>query len=73
MPEITLPDGSKKSFPDAVTGLGLAESIGSGLAKAAVAVRVDGKLRDLGAENRRRRRRGDHHANLGGRAGSPAP
>ncbi|MDE0363621.1 MAG: TGS domain-containing protein, partial [Rhodospirillaceae bacterium] len=50
MPEITLPDGSKKSFPDAVTGIGVAESIGSGLAKAAVAVRVDGELRDLGAE-----------------------
>ena len=50
MPEITLPDGSKKSFPEAVTGLGVAESIGAGLAKAAVAVRVDGQLRDLGAE-----------------------
>ena len=50
MPEITLPDGSKKSFPEAVTGLGVAESIGAGLAKAAVAVRVDGELRDLSAE-----------------------
>ena len=50
MPEITLPDGSKKSFPEAVTGLGVAESIGAGLAKAAVAVRVDGEMRDLSAE-----------------------
>ncbi len=50
MPEITLPDGSKKRFNEAVTGLGVAESIGSGLAKAAVAVRVDGKLRDLSAD-----------------------
>ena len=50
MPEITLPDGSKKAFPEAVTGLGVAESIGAGLAKAAVAVRVDGQLRDLSAQ-----------------------
>ena len=50
MPEITLPDGSRKAFPEAVTGLGVAESIGAGLAKAAVAVRVDGRLRDLAAE-----------------------
>ena len=50
MPEITLPDGSKKSFPEAVTGLGVAESIGAGLAKAAVAVRVNGELRDLTSE-----------------------
>ena len=50
MPEITLPDGSKKAFPEAVTGLGVAESIGAGLAKAAVAVRVDGEMRDLSTE-----------------------
>ena len=50
MPEITLPDGSRKSYPEAVTGLGVAESIGAGLAKAAVAVRVDGEMRDLSAE-----------------------
>ena len=50
MPEITLPDGSTKAFPEAVTGLGVAESIGAGLAKAAVAVRVDGELRDLTAK-----------------------
>ena len=47
MPVISLPDGSTKQFTEAVTGLAVAESIGSGLAKAAVAVRIDGELRDL--------------------------
>ena len=50
MPEITLPDGSIKAFQAAVTGLGVAESIGPGLARSAVAVRIDGELRDLTAE-----------------------
>ncbi len=50
MPVVTLPDGSKKEFSGAVTGLTVAESIGAGLAKAAVAVRVDGELRDLTAQ-----------------------
>ena len=52
MPEITLPDGSKKSFPEAVTGLDVAESLGPALARAAVAVRVDGELKDLTREIR---------------------
>ena len=47
MPVISLPDGSTRQFTEAVTGLAVAESIGSGLAKAAVAVRIDGELRDL--------------------------
>ncbi len=47
MPEISLPDGSKRGFDQAVTGLALAQSISGGLAKVAVAVRVDGELRDL--------------------------
>lgn len=47
MPIITLPDGSKKEFPNAVTGAELALSIGAGLAKAALCVRVDGELRDI--------------------------
>jgi len=47
MPVISLPDGSKKEFSEAVTGLAVAEAIGSGLAKAAVAIRIDGELRDL--------------------------
>lgn len=46
MPSITLPDGSKRQFDHAVTVHQVAESIGSGLAKAALAGRVDGKLVD---------------------------
>ena len=49
MPVISLPGGSKKEFSEAPTGLAVAKSIGSGLAKAAVAIRVDGALRDLAA------------------------
>ena len=49
MPVISLPDGSKKEFSEALTGLAVAKSIGSGLAKAAVAIRIDGALRDLAA------------------------
>jgi threonyl-tRNA synthetase len=47
MPKITLPDGSERQFDTAVSGAGVAASIGAGLAKAAVAVRVDGALWDL--------------------------
>ena len=47
MPQITLPDGSQRVFDQPVTGHELAESIGRRLAKDAVAVRVDGELRDL--------------------------
>ena len=50
MPELKLPDGSTRSFPEPVSGLAVAADIGSGLAKAAVAVRVDGELRDLSRE-----------------------
>ncbi len=50
MPSITLPDGSVRDFPSATSGLEIAESIGKGLAKNAVAVRVDGRLWDLGRE-----------------------
>ncbi len=48
MPEITLPDGSRKSFEAPVTVLEVAESIGPGLAKAALAGEVNGKLVDTG-------------------------
>jgi threonyl-tRNA synthetase len=44
---ITLPDGSITEAADGVTAKQLAESIGPGLAKAAVAARIDGKLADL--------------------------
>ena len=45
--QITLPDGSEREYPDGASGLDVASSIGSRLAKAAVAVRFDGELRDL--------------------------
>jgi threonyl-tRNA synthetase len=44
---ITLPDGKLRSFPGPVTGAEIAQSIGPGLAKAALAVKVDGEARDL--------------------------
>ncbi len=44
---ITLPDGSTRSYDGPVTGAEIAASIGPGLAKAALAVKVDGALRDL--------------------------
>ncbi|MCP5408873.1 MAG: threonine--tRNA ligase [Chromatiaceae bacterium] len=47
MPLITLPDGNSKSFEHPVTVRDVAASIGPGLAKAAIAGRVDGKLVDL--------------------------
>ncbi len=46
MPQITLPDGNTKSFDHPVTVAAVAESIGPGLAKAAVAGRVNGQLVD---------------------------
>ena len=50
MPTITLPDGSNKSFDQPVTVMQVAESIGPGLAKAALAGRVDGELVDACVE-----------------------
>jgi threonyl-tRNA synthetase len=44
---ITLPDGSRREFPQPVTGTELAAAIGPGLAKAAVAIKLDGRPRDL--------------------------
>jgi threonyl-tRNA synthetase len=46
MPVITLPDGSHREYDQAVTVMDVAQSIGSGLAKATLAGRVDGKLVD---------------------------
>jgi len=46
MPVITLPDGSQRSFEQPITVADLAASIGPGLAKAALAGRVDGRLVD---------------------------
>jgi len=44
---LTLPDGTIKSFDHDATGAELAASIGAGLAKAALAVKINGELRDL--------------------------
>ncbi len=44
---ITLPDGSARHYDHPVTGAEIAADIGPGLAKAALAVRVNGELRDL--------------------------
>jgi threonyl-tRNA synthetase len=44
---VTLPDGSRREFPAPLTGAELAASIGPGLAKAALALKIDGRLRDL--------------------------
>jgi threonyl-tRNA synthetase len=49
MPVITLPDGSQKHFDRAVTVADVAASIGPGLAKAALAGKIDGKLVDTSA------------------------
>jgi threonyl-tRNA synthetase len=46
MPQITLPDGSQRQFEAPVTVAEVAASIGPGLAKAALAGRVDGRLVD---------------------------
>ncbi len=46
MPNITLPDGSIRQYDNAVTVAEVAASIGAGLARAALAGRVDGKLVD---------------------------
>ena len=43
---ITLPDGSKREFEEAVTVMDVAKSIGSGLAKATLAGKVNGELVD---------------------------
>ena len=47
MPAITLPDGSVRQFDVAVTGTDIAAAIGPGLAKAALAMKVDGQMMDL--------------------------
>jgi threonyl-tRNA synthetase len=52
MPKIRLPDGAVKEFPSPVTVAQVASAIGPGLAKAALAGRVDGKLVDTSHEIR---------------------
>jgi threonyl-tRNA synthetase len=50
MPAITLPDGSVRHFDAPVTGARVAASIGPGLARAALAMKLDGQLVDLARE-----------------------
>ena len=57
MPAITLPDGSVRRFDAPVTGTTVAEAIGPGLARAALAMKLDGKLVDLATAI-------DHDANV---------
>jgi threonyl-tRNA synthetase len=44
---LTLPDGSVREVPEGTTSRQVAQSIGAGLARAALAARVNGQLRDL--------------------------
>ena len=46
---VTLPDGTPLELPGGASGADAAAAIGPGLAKAALAIRVDGELRDLTA------------------------
>ncbi len=48
--QITLPDGSVREYASPPSGAQIAADIGPGLAKAALLVRVDGKVWDLGRE-----------------------
>ena len=41
--QITLPDGSQRSYPSGVTGLEIAQSISEGLARNVLAAKVDGE------------------------------
>jgi threonyl-tRNA synthetase len=44
---VTLPDGKRREFPGPITGAEFASAIGPGLAQAAIAIRVNGRPRDL--------------------------
>ena len=58
---VKLPDGKPLELPEGATGADAAAAIGPGLAKAALAIRVDGELRDLARAASRRRRDRDPH------------
>jgi threonyl-tRNA synthetase len=47
--KVRLPDGSELELPDGATGEDAARAIGEGLARAALGVKVNGELQDLGA------------------------
>ncbi len=44
---VTLPDATSLTLPDGATGADAAAAIGAGLARAALAIEVDGEVRDL--------------------------
>lgn len=44
---ITLPDGSVREFPSGIKGIEIAQSISEGLARVALAIEVNGEVRDL--------------------------
>ena len=48
---VILPDGSQKELPDGASGADLAAAIGPGLARAALAVKVGGEVRDLARQS----------------------
>ena len=50
MVQITLPSNDKLDFEGSVTGLAIAERISKSLAKASVAIEVDGQIKDLSFE-----------------------
>ena len=58
MINISLPDGSVRAFDKPVSGAEIAASIGPGLAKAALAFKVDGEMKDLSSVV-------DHDAKIG--------
>ncbi len=60
--EFELPDGNKLTLPEGATGADAAAAIGPGLAKAALAVKVEGEIRDLARPlpDDGRQARGDH-------------
>ena len=64
MISITLPDGSRRQFERPLSGADLAAAIGPGLAKAALAIKIDGTLKDLV---------GAHRAATPGSRSSPGP
>ena len=49
MAHVKLPDGSTLEVDNSITGRQLAEKIGPGLAKSAIAAKVNGQLKDLSA------------------------
>ena len=47
MVQITLPDGATRDYAAGITGMEIAESISKSLAKAVIAIEIDGELSDL--------------------------